>query len=370
MKDKLQVIAYYLPQYHCIPENDEWWGKGFTEWVNVKRAKPLFKGHKQPNVPAPELGYYNLLDDNVRRKQSELAKEAGIDGFCYWHYWFGNGKELLEKPFKKTLADKQNDFGFCLGWANESWKRKQWNKDGLGDVTLIEQLYPGKEDDINHFNSYLPAFLDPRYITIDGRPVFLVYKPLEHPHMKEFIALWQQLARDNGLKGFCFIAELNYQYAKIQYLKSIGFDYVTCSKANITQAPFIKRTFGTLKNVLMRRPLRVVDYSQSITWQYTDKDNNKEILPGLEPNWDHSPRSGKKCHILHGSTPKLFGKLVASTLKKYSTGFSFPIMFIKSWNEWGEGNYMEPDFQWGKQYIEELGAIVKDFKRTLVDENA
>ena len=363
MSSKLQVIAYYLPQFHEIPENDEWWGKGFTEWVNVKKARPLFKGHKQPNVPTEELGYYNLLDDEVRRKQSELAKEAGIDGFCYWHYWFGNGRELLEQPFKKTLADKQNDFGFCRGWANESWKRKQWKKDGSGDVTLIEQLYPGREDDDKHFYAYLDAFKDSRYLRVDGKPIFLVYRPLDHPYMKAFIDHWQQLAKDNGLdKGFCFIAELNYRYEMIQYLKNIGFDYVTCSKANMMQAPFIKRTIGTIKNVMLRRPLRVVDYDQSITWQYTDKDNNMEILPGLEPNWDHSPRSGVKCHIIHGSTPKLFGKLVTSTLNKYITGFHFPILFIKSWNEWGEGNYMEPDMHFGKQYIEVLGKIIKEFK--------
>ena len=363
MKEKLKVIAYYLPQFHAIPENDEWWGEGFTEWVNVKKAKPLFKGHKQPNVPSSELGYYNLLDDNVRRKQSELAKEAGIDGFCYWHYWFGNGKQLLEKPFQMTLADKQNDFGFCLGWANETWKRKQWRKDGSGDIVLIEQKYLGKEDDEKHFYSFLEAFKDERYLKIDGKPIFLVYKPMLHPYMKELIEHWNNLAKENGFpNGFCFIAELNYMYEKIDYLKSIGFDYVTASKANVMQAPILTRVCCIVKNYIKRRPLRVVDYKLSIAWQYTKKDSMLQILPGLVPTWDHSPRSGRKCHIIHQSTPQLFAKLLRDTLNLFKTNFQFPIVFIKSWNEWGEGNYMEPDSVWGKAYIEEMGKVMTEFK--------
>lgn len=360
MKEKLQVIAYYLPQFHTIPENDEWWGKGFTEWVNVKKAKPLFKGHKQPNVPSPELGYYNLLDDEVRRKQSELAKEAGIDGFCYWHYWFGNGRELLEKPFRMMLADKENKHGFCLGWANETWKRKQWNKDGSGDVNLAEQLYPGKEDDEAHFYAFLDAFKDERYMRYQGRPIFLIYKPMQHPYIKDFIDRWNALAKQNGITdGFCFIAELNYMYDKIDYLKRVGFDFVTASKGNISQAPWYKRIYGVTKNILLHRPSRVVDYNMSITWQYTEWDNKHHILPGLLPNWDHSPRSGVKCHIIHGSTPSLFYKLVKKTLEKRNKGYAFPILFIKSWNEWGEGNYMEPDTVWGKDYINALEKAIK-----------
>ena len=364
MKDRLKVIAYYLPQYHVIPENDEWGGEGFTEWVNVKNARALFKGHKQPNVPVPDLGYYNLLDNEVRRKQTTLAKEAGIDGFCYWHYWFGNGKQLLEKPFQMMLADKSNDHGFCLGWANESWKRKQWNKDGSGDVTLIEQVYPGMEDDKDHFYAFLDAFKDPRYVKVGKKPVFLIYRPKQHPDLKGFISYWNELAKENGLEyGFCFIAELGSVFSKqdIDFYRSVGFDYTTLERANMRQAPFVYKCWYVFKNFLLRRPIRVIGYKSLLNWAYTKRDNQLNILPGLCPNWDHSPRSGKKCSILHKSTPELFGKLLKNTLKINKEGKNLPILFIKSWNEWGEGNYMEPDTIWGKQYIETSGKILNQF---------
>ncbi len=364
MDQTIKIIAYYLPQFHTIPENDEWWGKDFTEWVNVKKAKPLFKGHQKPNVPAPELGYYNLLDDEVRKRQCELAKEAGIDGFCYWHYWFGNGKELLEKPFKMMLANKSIDHGFCLGWANESWKRKQWSKGGVGDVTLIEQLYPGEEDDINHFYSYLDAFKDKRYMKIDGKQIFLIYRPYDHPNISEFISRWNKLAKDNGLEGFCFIAEIGAYYSKkyINDLKSKGFNYVTYERSNMGQASILRKFFYVSKNYVLRRPKRVIDYKNLIKWAYTKKDNDLGIIPGLCPTWDHSPRSGRRCSILHNSTPELFAKLVDNTLTINENGAKLPILFIKSWNEWGEGNYMEPDTTWGKSYIQEMGKVVAKHK--------
>lgn len=364
MIDKLIVIAYYLPQFHTIPENDEWWGKGFTEWVNVKKAEPLFKGHKQPNVPASELEYYNLLDDGVRSKQTALAKEAGIDGFCYWHYWFGNGRELLEKPFRMMLEDKENDHGFCLGWANETWKCKQWNKDGSGDINLMEQVYSGREDDKNHFYAYLDAFKDHRYLRVDGKPIFLIYRPKQHPDIKGFISYWNELAKANGCeKGFCFIAELGsvFNNRDLEYYKSVGFDYTTLERSDMRQAPFIYKCWYVTKNFVLRRPIRVIGYKSLLNWAYTKYDNQRNIIPGVCPNWDHSPRSGKKCSILHKSTPALFGKLLKNTLKINRNGNNLPILFIKSWNEWGEGNYMEPDTVFGKAYIQAL--------RKAVDEN-
>lgn len=361
MKEKLQVIAYYLPQFHTIPENDEWWGKGFTEWVNVKKAKPLFKGHKQPNVPSPELGYYNLLDDEVRRKQSELAKEAGIDGFCYWHYWFGEGKMLLEKPFQMTLADKKNTLGFCFGWANESWKAKQWTKDGRVDKLLIEQKYPGDNDYYDHFNYCLNAFKDERYLKHNGSPLFLLYKPMNVPNLSHFIKYWNSLAKKSGFPSICFLC--CYDNTKdIDYLKSCGIDYIVTSRIGIGQYPKYKRILFTIKNILLGRPQRVVDYKQSIKWAYTQEDKSKGLVPTVFPNWDHSPRSGRKCTALHNALPSLFYKQICQVLKVDNN--TSPFLFVKSWNEWGEGNYMEPDTVYQKGYIKAMRkALMNHFSK-------
>ena len=174
---KARVLAYYLPQFHPVPENDKFWGPGFTEWTNVAKAKPLFRGHYQPRIPA-DLGFYDLRLPEVREQQAQLAREAGIEGFCYWHYWFGNGRQLLQRPFNEVLASGKPDFPFCLAWANHDWSTKSWQR-GKGKVdssVMIEkQLYPGDEDYIHHFNYVLPAFRDHRYITVDGKPLFLIF---------------------------------------------------------------------------------------------------------------------------------------------------------------------------------------------------
>ena len=211
-KDKIKprVIAFYLPQYHPTPDNDKWWGKGFTEWTNVGKAKPLFRGHYQPKVPA-DLGYYDLRLPEVRAAQAELAKEAGIEGFCYYHYWFGDGKQELELPFNEVIRTGEPDFPFCLCWANESWHAKFWDKDGKASSKklLIEQRYLGHEDNVKHFYSLLPAFKDKRYMKVDGKLLFLIYRPLDFENVSGFIQDWQKLARENELEGFHFVGQLN-----------------------------------------------------------------------------------------------------------------------------------------------------------------
>ena len=164
---KTKVIAFYLPQFHPFPENDKWWGKGFTEWTNVGNAKKMFKGHYQPRVPA-DLGYYDLRLPQVREEQAELAKEAGVAAFCYWHYWFGNGKQLMDMPLQEVLRLGKPDFPFCLGWANHSWVSTNWNieKSSFIPQTLMEQKYPGEQDIVDHFYKMLPAFKDKRYFRI------------------------------------------------------------------------------------------------------------------------------------------------------------------------------------------------------------
>ena len=191
---KARVIALYLPQFHPIPENDLWWGPGFTEWTNVAKAKPLFRGHIQPRIPA-DLGFYDLRLPETREKQAQLARQAGIEGFCYYHYWFGNGKQLLERPFNEVLESGKPDFPFCLCWANHDWTNKTWTSKGtLKKDNMMIQMEYSMDDHRNHFMSLLPAFRDKRYITVDGKPMFVIYNSVSFPQVREFINLWQDLA--------------------------------------------------------------------------------------------------------------------------------------------------------------------------------
>lgn len=359
MKNKARVIAYYLPQFHPIPENDEWWGKGFTEWTNVGKAKPLYRGHYQPKVPA-DLGYYNLTMPELREDQARLAKESGIEGFCYWHYWFGNGRELLEKPFREVVKSGKPDFPFCLGWANESWQAKLWNSDGSGNKILIEQTYPGKEDHENHFYSLLDAFKDKRYIRVDSKPVFLIYKPFQFTDIDKFIIQWNELAYNNGINdGFHFVGQAN-SIAEYSVLKNKGFDSITIAPIlrighTYTTKSLLQR--GVLKYIrkILKKPL-VIDYSQAYPHFINEKEDSMiDVIPSIIPNWDHSPRSGIKATVLHNPTSDSFRKHVKqaiNVLKKKPD--SRKIIFLKSWNEWGEGNYIEPDLKYGRTFINVL----------------
>ena len=234
---RAKIIAYYPPQYHPTPDNDKWWGKGFTEWTNVAKASPLFKGHYQPKIPA-DLGFYDLRLPEVREQQAQLARQAGLEGFCYYHYWFGNGKQELELPFNEVVRSGKPDFPFCLCWANESWYAKSWNKDGkVGKANLlIQQEYPGTADHEKHFYTLLSALKDPRYIKIENKPVFVIYKPLQFPNVRHFIGEWNSLAIRNGLEGIYFIGyttNVEYEYNQIT---EQGFDAVnSCNLSRFFQ---------------------------------------------------------------------------------------------------------------------------------------
>ena len=361
--DRPLIIAYYLPQYHPIPENDEWWGKGFTEWTNVAKAKPLFKGHYQPKIPA-DLGFYDLRVPEVREQQAELAREAGVDGFCYWHYWFGKGKQLLERPFNEVVESGKPDFPFCLGWANESWEAKVWNKNGVKTrKILIEQTYPGLDDIDNHFYSLEKAFKDPRYIRIDNRPIFHIYQPLDHPNIQQFMDRWNYLINKEKIaEKFYFIAGAkDSNYSKmIEY----GFDAAVLNLASRMENPYKKnsiifRAFHYFFRLVFHKPL-LISYQDSLKYLWNDKtDSNEFIIPSLLPNWDHSPRSGNMYSILTECTPQLFKKLCLRALNGVKAKKN-KIIFLKSWNEWGEGNYMEPDLKFGKGYIKALADAKKE----------
>src|SRR5215210_4081714 len=187
-----RAVAFYLPQFHPIPENDEWWGPGFTEWTNTAKARALYPGHRQPTLPA-DLGFYDLRLPEAREAQSDLAQQYGVEAFCYWHYWFGGGRRVLEKPFAEVLASGEPSVSFCLGWANQTWTGISH---GAADRVLMEQTYPGDEDDQAHFDLVLPAFRDDRYLRVGGRPVFYVFRPEELPDAARFVDRWQQMARE------------------------------------------------------------------------------------------------------------------------------------------------------------------------------
>lgn len=363
MNKKVRVIAFYLPQYHPTSDNDKWWGKGFTEWTNVGKAKPLFKGHYQPKVPA-DLGYYDLRLPEVREAQAQLALEAGIEGFCYYHYWFGNGKQELELPFSEVLRLGKPDFPFCLCWANESWHSKFWNMDGsIHKKCLIEQRYDTKEGNINHFNTLLPAFKDKRYIYVDGKPLFMIYKPFEFEGVSEFIALWNLMAKENGLMGIHFVAHLfqDINQATIDKLHRMGFDSVNTMRLHIgfgAERTLVNRVWGRIKIATNSIP-RAREYRDVYPFFLSDIDTNEDVYPTIIPNWDHTPRSGSAGTILLNSTPDLFKKHIRE-VKNVISKKENKIVFLKSWNEWGEGNYMEPDLKYGHGYIDALREVLKD----------
>ena len=349
---KPRVIAFYLPQFHPTPDNDEWWGKGFTEWTNVGRAKPLLKGHYQPKVPA-DLGYYDLRLPIVREQQAQMAREAGVEGFCYWHYWT-NGKRMLSDVFKEVVKDKKPDFPFCLCWANHHWYRKKWDKKEK-DELLVEQVYPGKADYEAHFYALLDAFKDSRYMTIDGYLIFGVFLPQDLPNPQEFFDVWNTLAKENGLKGFHFFAYSNIISRNEQYL-SLGFNSIVSNPD--WEYMFRKSRLTKVLSKIQRHFLNIpklVPYKEYVKVCDEVFTGNSKIYPCIEPNFDHSPRSGTKGLIFKGSTPKLWKKLCQETFEKRD---SIPseqnLIFIKAWNEWGEGNYLEPDLKFGTQYLDAL----------------
>jgi lipopolysaccharide biosynthesis protein len=356
-----RFLAFYLPQFHPIPENDEWWGKGFTEWHNVVRAKKLFRGHKQPHLPA-DLGFYDLRLEETRIAQAKLAQEAGIEGFCYWHYWFGNGKRLLERPFNEVLASGKPDFPFCLAWANHSWERKQWDKDGSSEM-LIEQKYLGVEDYVAHFNALLPAFKDKRYIKVNGKLFFIIYDNLKNPTaIKEFMTTWCNLAQQNGFNGFYFVTRDSDARNKAKNIES-GFDAIYDDNTfNIHhKLSKIKKAFLYVSRTWMKRPT-VFEYKKAIDYMITEHSCERDVIPSIAPNWDHSPRSGSNAILLHNAQPKYFKQVVQKALDAVKNKpKDEQIIIIKSWNEWGEGNYMEPDTEFGKEYLDSFKEGVKEF---------
>lgn len=354
--DKIKIIALYLPQFHTIPENDEWWGKGFTEWTNVKKAKPLFKGHNQPRVPLND-NYYNLLDDNTFKWQIDLAKKYGIDGFCFYHYWF-NGKLLLEKPLENYLANKELDFPFFFSWANEPWTRS-W--DGKNKNILVKQVYGGERDIINHFNYMLPFFKDSRYIKKDNKPVFVLYRANSIAYLEDMIKTWNCLAKQNGFDGVFFIESLTgFQKEKMSTNTDACFYFepTWVHKHCSDNIPF--RVVQKIKRTFLYKKCDVKSYKNSMDKILKNENLGEMRYASFFVGWDNSPRRKQEATIYTNTSGRMFEQYFTKQINKMrQTNCS--IMFINAWNEWAEGTYLEPDMKNKHTYLE----IIKKLKDSL-----
>ena len=346
--ERPRFIAFYLPQYHPIPENDMWWGKGFTEWTNVAKAKPLFRGHYQPRLPA-DLGYYDLRVPETRFEQAKMAQEHGIEAFCYYHYWFG-GKRILERPFDEVLESSEPNFPFCVCWANETWTGI-WH--GAQNRILMEQTYP-EHDNEAHFNHLLNAFSDDRHILVEGKPLFLIYQPLAIPNPKKFTDTWREMALKAGLKGLYLVGV----HSPPDWIPAnSGFDGCVNPKFPSRRRMHVPRreVLAWLANIYESKlglPTRY-PYKDIINSLFDYVDLRHSKYPCVVPNWDNTARSGANGLVLEGSTPEAFGIQVKKALDLTKSQPSDKrLIFVKSWNEWAEGNYLEPDKKYGKAYLE------------------
>jgi len=355
---KLRAIAFYLPQFHPTPENDKWWGAGFTEWTNVTKARPQFKGHYQPHLPA-DLGFYDLRVPEIRETQAELAYEYGLFGFCYYHYWF-NGTRLLERPFNEVIDSGRPDFPLCLCWANESWRR---NWDGRTGEILIEQ-HSSEKDDRNHIKYLIESiFSDSRYITVNKKPLFLIYRANLFPNIKKTIEIWREEADkaaldglylcrveshpdetgDPTIKGFDAAVEFqpNWNYLGTPINRNFNFRILNkiLKKLNFERGIYFKHKIFEYETIVERMKQRPsVPYKR---------------FPCGTPMWDNSPRRKNGANIFYNSTPELYEDWlhwIVSRFQPFSADENF--IFINAWNEWAEGNHLEPCMKWGRAYLE------------------
>ncbi|EIA10427.1 glycoside hydrolase family 99-like domain-containing protein [Flavobacterium frigoris] len=362
MQVKIKAIAIYLPQFHPIPENDEWWGKGFTEWTNVTKAKPLFKGHYQPHLPA-DLGFYDLRLEEARLAQEAMAREYGIHGFCYYHYWF-NGKRILHEPLDRKLQNPEEDFPFMMCWANENWTRT-W--DGADHEVLLKQEY-SLEDDYNHILELITAFKDDRYIKVNGKPVFIIYRPKFFPDIQKTIEIWRKEVKKAGFPDLYLGFSQNFEH--LFEPKTKGFDFAFEFQPNFSNTPASIQYPRTIFEKVIRKikksiKSKVVHLNYYFGYcAFVDKQIKvgfkKDVFPGITPMWDNSARRKENPFILHKSTPEKY-KTWLSHIKENYPWDAVPeqFLFINAWNEWAEGNHLEPCQKWGNAYLEVTKEILK-----------
>ena len=356
-----RVIAFYLPQFYPIPENDRWWGTGYTEWTAVTRARPMYPGHRQPRVPT-ELGYYDLRVPETRVAQAKLAREHGIEGFCYWHYWMGNGRRVLERPFEEVVRSGTPDFPFCLAWANHDW----FDKSSIGWRLLMKQEYPGGQDEVDHFRSIEASFHDNRYLTIDGRPIFVIFRPDLIPKPQEFTERWRHLAEDSGLPGLFLIGRAprsdlspeRYGLDAIQPGQLLPFSH----RARIKRERLRPGLLFSSANHWASRRLDILEVQSYRAWVpfIPHLSPSGYSFPAAYSNWDSTPRWGRRGSVMLGENAQLFGEQLerAFGLVADRSG-DHRLIFLKSWNEWAEGNYLEPDLHSGRSYLQAVRSAVE-----------
>ena len=369
----VKLIAFYLPQFHTIPLNDQCWGKGFTEWTNVRKAQALFSGHDQPKIPL-DLNYYDLMDDQVKIWQSNLAKKYGIFGFCYYHYWFKHGEKLLEKPAEQMLKNKKIEIPFCFCWTNENWS-KNW--DGGDQEIIMEQDYGGKEEWERHFQYLLNFFQDERYITVDGRPLLVVYKPEQMIDIYKMASYFRRRAKEEGFPDLCLAFQFPAYYSDMYYRNDI-FDY------QIEFEPVYSRNIesqelpGTSRKISLIRKFcgeEMVSFyrkcrkkkgrmywkkEQSLGMYFYDEiwdlilnaKWKKNFWPGCFVDWDNTPRNKHGVMVSGFSVEKFaeYMKILVQRARKEEK----PVIFINAWNEWGEGAFLEPDTRYQYRKLEAI----------------
>ena len=362
-----RLIAFYLPQFHPIPENNEWWGKGFTEWTNVTKARPMFRDHYQPHLPA-DLGFYDLRLSETREAQAALAQAHGIHGFCYYHYWF-NGRRILERPVNEMLASGKPDFPFCLCWANENWTRR-W--DGQDDHVLLRQNY-SPEDDLAHFQHLARYFSDRRYLQVDGKPLFLVYRACNLPDPSGMVGRWRQEAERLGFPGI-YLCNVEIMPADKGMTPSAGFDAAVEFAPDWECLPLATSPLQPLPWFLRKRIERPV-WSESLVFDYValrdrmlaKPDAPYLRYPGVTPSWDNSPRKKRGAFIARNASPEGYRVWLERVLHRFqppSPEENF--IFVNAWNEWAEGNHLEPCQKWGREYLESTRQALAKFDGSTV----
>lgn len=357
--DKLQILAMYLPQFHIIPENNEWWGENFTEWTNVKKSRPLYQGHVQPQIPF-ENNFYDLSDKMVMQRQMELAKKYGIDGFCIYHYWF-KGKKLLEKPLEDLLSRKQTQLPFCICWANEAWSRR-WDGSNNAEEILMPQEYGQQSDWIQHFGYLCHFFKHESYIKINDRPLLVIYNPIQIIQRKEMLHVWNSLAIQEGFPGI-YIINIRRMLIKkeVPFIGDEIADFEPHATLNCLtdfEREQISSVYRGNRRDNKKKKYSVLDYEK-----YCEIMVNRSISPNEKHNlgffvgWDNTPRRGIKTELIfENNTPEAVEKYFRIQYQR-SLALNNRFLFINAWNEWGEGTCIEPSARYGKEYLEAIKRV-------------